>query len=188
MQLTTFFCPVFCQGRRQQGEFHYIQFTGLQHRQYVRVDRVLDFRFVLRPLHRTVSTPFIFRPRTRPSVPLPSPLTSEYGGFRTTPEWRMYESFMRVKSSGGQDITYKLYIPASRIFCVSQRIPFHLTLESSAFSLASFLPFGPATSQGPGKPKCTRIQLMRQSIVDVRCVTKVIVSTVLRIHFAMKKR
>lgn len=49
---------------------------------------------------------------------------------------------------------------------MSQPIPFHLTLESSAYSLAAFLPYGP-TANLIGK-RATRIQLMRQATVDVR--------------------
>ena len=65
------------------------------------------------------------------------------------------------------DIVTKLYIPASRVFAVTQPIPFYLTLESSAVSLAAFLPFSPkAGTSSAGK--VTRVQLMRQTTVDVK--------------------
>lgn len=117
-------------------------------------------------LLRTVSTPFIYYPRSRPAAPLPPLLRITRRGFELTPEWRSYESSVPCKNGGGQDITTKLYIPSSRIFCVSQSIPFHLTLESSAYSLAAFLPYGPMANLMGKRP--TRVQLMRQSTVDVR--------------------
>lgn len=65
------------------------------------------------------------------------------------------------------DIAVKLYLPASRIFSMTMSIPFHLSLESSAVSLAAFLPLSPISSN-PLSRKVTRIQLMRQTVVDVR--------------------
>lgn len=116
---------------------------------------------------RTVTTAFIYYPRTRPAVPIPLPLLHTRHGFVETPEWKIYESEVRAKRRNYQNIATKLYIPTSRIFCMSQPIPFHLTFESSALSLASFLPFGP-TSGATGTRRATQIQVMRQSSVDVR--------------------
>ncbi|KAK7054184.1 hypothetical protein R3P38DRAFT_2500189 [Favolaschia claudopus] len=118
----------------------------------------------------TVSTPFIYYPRTRPSVALPTPLRRFEGGFIESPEWKVYPSVLKAKEkSGTQDIFVKVYVPASRIYCSTQAIPFHVTFESTAFTLAAFLPYGPSTGN-PGKPQATRFQLMRQSTVDVRFV------------------
>lgn len=64
----------------------------------------------------------------------------------------------------------QLYIPATRVFCISEPIPFHLTFKSSAMSLAAFLPFGPVTTSYVSSKRHTRIQLLRQTNVDVRCV------------------
>lgn len=47
-------------------------------------------------------------------------------------------------------------------------IPFHVTLESSAYSLAAFMPYGPTPSLLSPTKQHTRIQLLRQSVVDVR--------------------
>jgi hypothetical protein len=115
----------------------------------------------------TLSTPFIYVPRTRPAAALPAPLQLSRvgGGFDSRPEWQIYESTINSRRSSLQNIKARLYIPASRIFCVSQNIPFHLTLESSALSLATFLPFGPT---GSSTKKCTRLQIMRQVTVDAR--------------------
>lgn len=66
---------------------------------------------------------------------------------------------------------YKLHIPASRVFCLSESVPFHLTFVSSASSLAAFLPYAPSGSSYGANKKLTRIQLLRQSSVDVQCVS-----------------
>ncbi|KAJ7044611.1 hypothetical protein C8F04DRAFT_1350853 [Mycena alexandri] len=118
----------------------------------------------------TVSTPFIYYPRTRPAAPLPSPLRRIQGGFIPQPEWRVYEYLLKATPrSAAQNIVVKFYLPASRIFWASGVIPFHINFESNAFSLAAFLPSAPST--GSGKPGVTRVQLMRQSSVDVRGTT-----------------
>lgn len=83
----------------------------------------------------------------------------------------MYRSVLKANPKANtQDIEVKWYLPASRIFCVSQVIPFHITFESTAYSLAAFLPYGPTTGNS-GKLRATRLQLMRQSTVDVRGTT-----------------
>jgi len=83
----------------------------------------------------------------------------------------MYRSVLKANPKAGtQDIGVKFYLPASRIFCASQAIPFHITFESTAYSLAAFLPYGPTTGNS-GKLRATRLQLMRQSSVDVRGTT-----------------
>jgi len=119
--------------------------------------------------NNVVSTPFIYFPRSRPAVPLPSPLTTvrRSPGVTETPDWRCFESTMTAKTRRNQDITSKLYIPTSRVFCMREPIPFHLTFASSGQSLTAFLPYAPSTtSLSPRRP--TRIQMLRQSSVDVR--------------------
>ncbi|KIK69777.1 hypothetical protein GYMLUDRAFT_34175 [Collybiopsis luxurians FD-317 M1] len=113
----------------------------------------------------TLSTAFVYYPRTRPAVPLPPPLQPARNGFEGRPEWQMYEYTIHSRRSSLQNIKSRLYVPASRIFCASQSIPFHLTFESSAQSLASFLPLGPS---GGSLKRPTRLQIMRQVTVDVR--------------------
>ena len=51
---------------------------------------------------------------------------------------------------------------------MSEPIPFHLSLVSSAYSLAAFMPYGPTASLLAAHKQHTEIQLFRQSIVDVR--------------------
>ncbi|KAJ4482383.1 hypothetical protein J3R30DRAFT_3459026 [Lentinula aciculospora] len=114
----------------------------------------------------TLSTPFVYNPRTRPIVPLPVPPRLTKNGFDATPDWQLHESVIPSRRSSLQEIIVRLHIPASRIFCASQGIPFHITFESSALSLATFLPFGPSSRSSTTKP--TRLQIMRQVAVDVR--------------------
>jgi hypothetical protein len=84
-----------------------------------------------------------------------------------TDEWSTYETTAKAKQSRLQDVVVKLHIPKSRIFCFTQNIPFYLTIESSAVSLAAFLPFAPTS--GPITPKVAmKIEVLRQTTVDVR--------------------
>lgn len=114
-----------------------------------------------------VTTPFIYYPRTRPAAPIPASLFPACRGFLANEEWQLYESKIRARNPAVPDITSTLYIPATRIFCISQPIPFYLSLKSPALSLASFLLPTPTSSSLEAK-QAMRIQLMRQSTVDVR--------------------
>ncbi|PPQ92855.1 hypothetical protein CVT25_004343 [Psilocybe cyanescens] len=113
-----------------------------------------------------VSTPFIYFPRSRPASSIPLPLQHRSTGFISTPEWKMFQSVLHSKSPTRPHINVKFYVPAARVFCMFKKIPFHLTLESSAVSLAAFLPLSPSANT-LGR-KATRVQLMRQTTVDVR--------------------
>lgn len=61
-------------------------------------------------MSRTVSTPFIYRPRSRPAVPLPGGLTTNF----THPsaiqneDWTAHQATMKVKSTRGDDIVTKV--------------------------------------------------------------------------------
>ncbi|KAJ3504111.1 hypothetical protein NLJ89_g8111 [Agrocybe chaxingu] len=93
-----------------------------------------------------VSTPLIYYPRNRPASPLPLLLQHLHSGFQVTPDWKAVETILRSKSAP---------------------VPFHLTLHSSAVSLATYLPMSP-TAKTLSPRKVTRVQLMRQTTVDVR--------------------
>ncbi|KAJ7645204.1 hypothetical protein DFH06DRAFT_1051471 [Mycena polygramma] len=117
-----------------------------------------------------VSTPFNYYPRTRPAVPLPSSLVprTEGGKFREHPGWKLYHYTINANTEAGvRDVAVTFYLPAIPIFSTSLGIPFHITFESDKSSLVAFRPYAPqvdtaAISQG------TRIQVMRQSTVDVK--------------------
>ncbi|KAM5531316.1 hypothetical protein V8D89_015031 [Ganoderma adspersum] len=125
---------------------------------------------LLRMGNGNVSTPFIYHPRSRPSVPLPASMrqSSDTFKFIPNPEWACHESVIRTRQAGGKDVVCELYLPASRVFSLTQVIPFHVMFCSSAFSLAAFMPYGPtATILAPNK-QFTRLRVLRQSTVDVR--------------------
>ncbi|KAG1742306.1 uncharacterized protein EDB91DRAFT_1279244 [Suillus paluster] len=113
-----------------------------------------------------ISTPFEYLPRTRPSTPIPPPLVPGQWGIIETPQWKVFPTLIHA-NRGGHDIMVKLFIPASRTFCMNQSIPFHIMFSSSAMSLAAFMPLGPMVATSPKKQR-TRIQLLRQTTVDVR--------------------
>ena len=99
--------------------------------------------------------------------------------FIETEDWRLSEATMKARIAGGKDIVTHLYIPASRVFSITEAIPFHITFNSSAFSLAAFMPYGPTASILAPNKQFTRIRVARQSIVDVRYVLlKTMCSTV----------
>ncbi|KAJ3553978.1 hypothetical protein NM688_g3342 [Phlebia brevispora] len=113
--------------------------------------------------NNAVSTNFIYYPRSRPAAPIPPPMVSsnKTPGVVESADWRCFEATIPARTPG-------LYIPASRVFCMSEPIPFHLTLTSTPYSLAAFMPYGPTPSLLSPSKQHTRIQLLRQSIVDVR--------------------
>ncbi|KII86689.1 hypothetical protein PLICRDRAFT_114185 [Plicaturopsis crispa FD-325 SS-3] len=114
-----------------------------------------------------ITTPFVYSPRTRPAVPLPPPLIGKSGVPTLTPQWKLFEAFIPARFPGGQEIISRFYVPASRTFCMSEPIPFYVVFSSSAFTLATFLPYAPSVKH----KQCTRAQLLRQSTVDVRNTT-----------------
>lgn len=119
-------------------------------------------------LSSVVSTPFLYYPRSRPPAPLPRALVwTPTNGFGFLDEWRTYEVVSKAKQPRLQDIVVKIHIPKSRTFYFAQRIPFYLSIESSAVSLAAFLPFAPTI--GPMSLKvATKIEVLRQTTVNVR--------------------
>lgn len=113
-----------------------------------------------------ISTPFEYLPRTRPSSPLPPPLVPGQWGIIETSQWKVFPTLIHA-NQGGNDIMVKFYLPASRIFCMHEPIPFHVMFSSSAMSLAAFMPLGPVVTKSL-KTRHTKIQLLRQTTVDVR--------------------
>ncbi|THH20590.1 hypothetical protein EW146_g783 [Bondarzewia mesenterica] len=118
----------------------------------------------------TVSTPFTYYPRFRPGTPSPPAMTQalKSPGVQQTPQWKLYESTIVSRAPGAGDITCKVYLPKSSVFCLSEPIPFHISFVASAMSLASLLPFVPSSSSSSSSKPCTRIQLLRQTSVDVK--------------------
>ncbi|EIM85917.1 uncharacterized protein STEHIDRAFT_157447 [Stereum hirsutum FP-91666 SS1] len=117
----------------------------------------------------SVSTPFVFHPRSRPSLPIPPPLSRSHvrPGLDITPQWKSHESVITSRVPGSRDILCTLYLPKSQVFCIKETIPFHVSFVSSAMSLASLLPYVP-TNTPANTNRYTRIQLLRQTSVDAK--------------------
>ncbi|KAI5123381.1 hypothetical protein M0805_006089 [Coniferiporia weirii] len=136
----------------------------------------------------TVTTPFNFRPRSHPALPLPGSLTTNFTHPSTiyNEDWALHQTVIKTKSPRGDNINVKLYLPGSHVYCMTDSIPSHLFITSSAFSLASYLPYAPVASRafststdpnnsaglGSSGLDVTRIQILRQTSVDVRSITK----------------
>ncbi|KAL1760210.1 hypothetical protein FB107DRAFT_203406 [Schizophyllum commune] len=119
----------------------------------------------------TLPTAFLYQPRTRPPDPLPRPLSLSRHGFRSAPEWICHDASIQPQAgSGANSIAVRLYLPTARVFALTQRIPFHLSFHSTSHTLALFLPIGP-TAHFLGGKRPTRLQLLRQSAVNVRNAT-----------------
>ncbi|KAI0354874.1 hypothetical protein OH77DRAFT_367419 [Trametes cingulata] len=123
---------------------------------------------LLRIGNSTVSTPFIYYPRSRPALPLPESMSLDSFYFIDSPDWRCWETSMKARTKGGKDIHCQLYLPASRVFSITQPIPFHIMFSSTALSLAAYLPYGPTANILAPNKQFTHLRVIRQSVVDVR--------------------
>lgn len=114
-----------------------------------------------------IVTPVLYRPRSRPPSAIPPPLvTHPHHGLNETVQWKVTTSTI-LANRCGQDVTVKLHLPATRVFCVQLPIPFYLSFHASSTTLASFRPLAPFTCPFVRKKQITRIQLMRQTTVDI---------------------
>jgi len=120
----------------------------------------------------TVSTPFIYHPRTRPARAIPPRLepTSSSPGLRMSYEWRVHESLIAVRMQGSpsKHIVCKFYTPASHVLCMRTPIPYHITFTGPAMALATLLTYMPSRTGAPPVRACSRIQVLRQTSVDVK--------------------
>jgi hypothetical protein len=80
---------------------------------------------------RTISTPFIYQPRSRPAHPIPAPLDCGKARFLARPGWKMYSSVARARPNeiGIQDIAVKFYIPGTRSQNLS-RVMFYVFIDT----------------------------------------------------------
>jgi hypothetical protein len=149
-------------------------------------------------LYSTVSTPFIYQPRKRPANRVPQRLKSISAspGLHRSPEWRVHETNVVTRIPGSfqrgivckvrthlyllavlsrvscdnDDLVVKFYTPASHILCLRSPIPYHVAFTGSAISLASLLTYMPSRTGAAPVRACSRVQLLRQTTVDVKCV------------------
>ncbi|KAH9979916.1 hypothetical protein BGW80DRAFT_1163470 [Lactifluus volemus] len=119
----------------------------------------------------TVSTPFIYRPRKRPANRIPPRLrpSNTSPGLHMSPEWRVHETNIVTRTPGStqKGIVCKFYTPASHILCMRRPIPYHVAFIGSAVSLAILLSYMPSRTGAAPIRACSRIQLLRQTTVDV---------------------
>jgi hypothetical protein len=117
-----------------------------------------------------VATELIHAPRSRPAMPPPCPLSCDLAshGFGDAPGWAHFDSSIKCRLGGGQDVNVRLHLPRGRVFCMRRPIPFHLTFSASAFALAAFMPFAPTPAR-LGRSQ-TKITLVRHAVCNVRWV------------------
>ncbi|KAN0118644.1 hypothetical protein V8E52_005067 [Russula decolorans] len=119
----------------------------------------------------TLSTPFTYHPRTAPARGIPprlEPRTSS-PGLHITPEWRVHESTIAARLPGSsKGIICKFYTPASHVVCMRRAIPYHVTFTGPPLALATLLTYMPSRMGAAPVRACSRIQLLRQTSVDVK--------------------
>ncbi|KAF5382467.1 hypothetical protein D9615_002730 [Tricholomella constricta] len=157
---------------------------------YIRSQYTISVR-VTRARHRNmeflrnvddVKIPFIYYPRTRAHRPIiPSP--SFFSTVKTSPEeWYqvLYEMKMRTPSKV-EPIHCHLFIPAGRVYGLSDKIPFHIQLNGPLDSLQKLLMPQPLDAPPPPlwsskthekcpihkKPKI-RVYILRQYSIETR--------------------
>ncbi|KAI0301225.1 hypothetical protein B0F90DRAFT_1628688 [Multifurca ochricompacta] len=120
----------------------------------------------------TVSTPFIYYPRTRPSIMVPPRLEAinSSPGLRMSSNWRVHESLIaaRIPGSSPRGVVCSFYTPASHVWCMRHPIQYHITFTGPAVSLATLLTYMPSRTGASPIRACSRIQLLRQTTVDVK--------------------
>lgn len=139
--------------------------------------------------HRTVSTPFIYHPRSAPARGIPPRLVprSASPGLHVTPEWRVNESFIASRLPGtsrgilckvrfhlpsppqrSTDPSRKFYTPASHVLCMRRAIPYHISFTGPTLALTTLITYMPSRTGAAAVRACSRIQLIRQTTVDVK--------------------
>jgi len=99
-------------------------------------------------LHRTVSTPFSYLPRTRPPMPIPVPLvaTASDSGFVEMPQWKSFSSTIAANRRGIRDLVAKVRLsahlsPKRNIVLLAVHPYYANILHSPAHSVPRILPF-----------------------------------------------
>lgn len=128
-----------------------------------------------------ISIPFKYYPRTRAYRPILS-IPSFFSTIKTSPEeWYQASSCMKTRErSGIQPLEVHLFVPAGRIYALTDVIPFHLQLFGNVSSLRELFTssLGRVTSADSNRtflsgkpPECKpvlRVFLLRQVTVEVK--------------------
>ncbi|KIJ62554.1 hypothetical protein HYDPIDRAFT_93958 [Hydnomerulius pinastri MD-312] len=115
-----------------------------------------------------VKVPFIYRPRSRPHMPmLPSDLPFMSTVKSSPEEWHQVMCTMNMaQSTGLAPAQCLLFIPSAQIYALSDTIPFHLQIRGPPASLIPFLEQSQGTQQ-PGGGVAIRVYLLRQTGIKI---------------------
>ncbi|THH16239.1 hypothetical protein EW146_g4359 [Bondarzewia mesenterica] len=96
---------------------------------------------------KTLRTPLIFLPRTRPHQPIISSPFPFYATIKSLPEewYQIISTMLSLNDSGIEPIECHLFIPSVRIYSITDTIPFFLQLCASPTSFEEFLRPKPPT-------------------------------------------
>ncbi|TFK24933.1 hypothetical protein FA15DRAFT_591487 [Coprinopsis marcescibilis] len=168
-------------------------FVNVGYHLRIRVTRLVSSKVGRWTKTKHILIPFSYYPRTRPSQPIyPSP--GFFSSIKTSPEeWFQATSTLKTRnaSSSLDPISCTLFIPAGRVYGLTDSIPFHLQLSSGVSSLRElFSSSGAADSLDrvlssdsrttastsswtsakiqPALKPVVRVYLMRQVTVEVR--------------------
>ncbi|KAJ7121650.1 hypothetical protein C8R44DRAFT_981705 [Mycena epipterygia] len=113
----------------------------------------------------TLSVPFNYAPRTRPSRPIQPPVSDFLADIKVMPEeWRQITVRVnpRPKSTLGA-VYLHLFIPSIEIFALCDTIPFHIQLTGPVDSLREFLPAPADAARTTG----IEVKVLRQIMMDM---------------------
>ncbi|KAK7449658.1 hypothetical protein VKT23_013132 [Stygiomarasmius scandens] len=90
--------------------------------------------------HKTVTVPLNYRPRKRPSQPITPPDYAFFSSVKTCPEeWFQTSAAVRSNRSNLKPLQTHFFLPAVRVFALSDTIPFHIQLTGQISSLQALL-------------------------------------------------
>ncbi|KZV82908.1 hypothetical protein EXIGLDRAFT_729113 [Exidia glandulosa HHB12029] len=88
--------------------------------------------------NKVISTPFVYRPRTRPSNPPPVVDDSVLGALKTAPDlWTSHARELGASSSSASTSALarsEILLPKSGVFCLASAVPLHIQLADPAQS------------------------------------------------------
>ncbi|KAF4597844.1 hypothetical protein EYR38_006235 [Pleurotus pulmonarius] len=132
-----------------------------------------------------MTIPFNYYPRMRPEMPIVSDGFDFSSSIKMNPgEW--YQATSQSQPSGGHlsPITVDFFIPATRIFAITDVIPFHIQLSGEISSMRAFFPELPPEVYPPtlqplksswkrkkSRWKFLRLVLMRRVSVQIHGLT-----------------
>ncbi|KAG9220350.1 hypothetical protein CCMSSC00406_0006615 [Pleurotus cornucopiae] len=90
---------------------------------------------------KIMTIPFNYYPRMRPEMPIVSDGHDFFASIKMNPgEWHQATSQSQPSSGHLSPITVDFFIPATRIFAITDIIPFHIQLSGDISSMRAFFP------------------------------------------------